>query len=425
MLDQLSVENLVRQQIALEVGRKIDDLTGDRAWLEAMESHITQYVQDRITARFANIETVPDLIQAVKNSVINLIDQGRIPGIKDYVDQVKIQQAVDHGVEAFVSTVLDNLSMDATWIQKIQNLVDQRATDRVLARLSDIDLNTVFAAEIDRSLARWKTELQNDFSSRGIKDISSSDQMTVSDQGVDCLGTVTSTDAVVHGSLVTKNLVVTGVINTDNSSWDELASKIAEEAFSQTSESWKQSMVQEILDLARQQGIDFQNVNIGGSPVIENGTLSDQITRSSLTQIGHLQDLVVKGHSRLNDTLDVSSRRVGINTGTPDMALSVWDEEVAISLGKLSKQQAFMGTSRASSLTIGVNRKPAIEIDLDLLTTVQGLRIQRHRMSFAAEVPGTSGTRGDIVFNNDPKPNSAFAWVCLGGFKWQALRSAA
>lgn len=424
MLDELSVENLVRQQIALEVNRRVEQAVADLHWLKDLESRIIQHVQDRITARFASIETVPDLIQAVKNSVINLIDQGRIPGVGDYVDPVKLQQAVDHGVENFVSTVIDNLSLDADWLTKIQNQVDQHVTQRVLERLSDKDLNLIFAAEIDRSMTRWKSDLQKDFQSTGINDSATTTRFTVTDPIIQCDTSLSAPDMVVAGTLTTNNLIVKGVINTDNASWNELVGKIAEEAFAQTTEAWKSDLVEQVLDLAKDKNIDFKSVSIRGRSLIEDGVLCEYVTKSSLNKVGNLESLTVDGHGKIYDTLNVSRQRVGINTDTPDMALTVWDEEVSISLGKLAKQQAYIGAARMSNLVLGVNRKAAIEIDTDLLTTVQGLRIQRHRMSFAPEVPGTSGTRGDIVFNSDPKPNTAFAWVCLGGFKWQPLRSA-
>jgi hypothetical protein len=118
------------------------------------------------------------------------------------------------------------------------------------------------------------------------------------------------------------------------------------------------------------------------------------------------------------------SRRIGINTRDPEMALTVWDEEVCVLAGKLSQDLAYIGTGRRQSLALGVNRKHHIMIDVDGLITVQQLRIDRWKIGHAAQVPGYSGTRGDFVLNHDPKPEAPFAWICLGGFKWQPLRSA-
>ena len=47
-----------------------------------------------------------------------------------------------------------------------------------------------------------------------------------------------------------------------------------------------------------------------------------------------------------------------------------------------------------------------------------------HKISHDTQVPGWSGTRGDMVFNASPGPDRVFAWVCLGAYKWQVLKSA-
>ena len=105
------------------------------------------------------------------------------------------------------------------------------------------------------------------------------------------------------------------------------------------------------------------------------------------------------------------------------MALSVWDEEIALVAGKLKQNHAYLGTARSQNFSLGVARKPYLEIDTDGLTTVKNFRIDRHRISFATQVPGYSGTRGDLVFNSDPNDGQPFAWVCLGTFRWQPLKA--
>ena len=47
-----------------------------------------------------------------------------------------------------------------------------------------------------------------------------------------------------------------------------------------------------------------------------------------------------------------------------------------------------------------------------------------HRISHDSQVPGWSGTRGDLVFNTSPGADRVFAWVCLGAHRWQTLKSA-
>ena len=124
----------------------------------------------------------------------------------------------------------------------------------------------------------------------------------------------------------------------------------------------------------------------------------------------------------LNETVNVIRKRVGVNTEEPEMAISVWDEEVCVSVGKYKNQQAYIGTNRNHAVSIGVNKEPQITLDTEGLTTVKKIRVGQHRIGHASEVPGWSGTRGDIMFNSNPTPGSAFGWVCLGAFKWKALK---
>jgi hypothetical protein len=107
------------------------------------------------------------------------------------------------------------------------------------------------------------------------------------------------------------------------------------------------------------------------------------------------------------------------------MALSVWDEEINLGLGKLSQNQAFIGTNRLQSLAIGVNRTPMLEIDDKGMTTIKQLRVGRNRIAFEPSLPGYSGTKGDIVINSDFKADGVFAWICLGAFRWQPIKTTA
>jgi hypothetical protein len=142
-----------------------------------------------------------------------------------------------------------------------------------------------------------------------------------------------------------------------------------------------------------------------------------------LQKLGRLEDLVVLGETSLNETVTVVKQRLGVNTEQPDSALNVWDEEVSVSIGKYKNQEAFIGTNRNQTLNIGVNKLPHITIGTDGITSVNKLRVAQHMIGHGTTVPNYSGTKGDIVFNADPMPGGAFAWVCLGNFKWKTLRA--
>jgi hypothetical protein len=230
--------------------------------------------------------------------------------------------------------------------------------------------------------------------------------------------------ASVQGSLTVQDLAVLGTVNVDNTSWHAVADHASDLALEKLTPSWREELVQQVLDLARTQGIDFDAVTMCGEPIVSGGVLNPNIRNSSLESVGVLQNLTATGTVKLGNTVTILPRRLGINTMEPEMALSVWDEEVSVVAGKLSQDRAYIGTGRRQGLAFGIDRKVALEIESSGVVAVKQLRVDRWIIGHDKELQGYSGTRGDIIFNHDPKPESPFAWICLGGFRWQPLKSA-
>lgn len=346
------------------------------------------------------------------------------------VIEKQIKLAVDRSMESYVEKTITSLTLDPAWLFKIENLINQNFMRRFDEKISQVDIATLIAQHIDAGINRFQDKFKQDFKTRGFADFADKNELTISNDIVTVQSTLLTRDLSVEsaarfkGSVDIQDLTVRGIINTDNESWDGIAVKASDKVLSNLTDEWKSELVQQVLDAAKTSGIDFQSIRVNGDLLVSDNTLSDKITESSIQTTGVLKNLTVSGHVELNNTVTVNQRRVGINTTDPEMALSVWDEEVSLIAGKLAPQKAFVGTSRMTGLSLGINRVPQIEIDLDGLTTIKKLRIGQHRISHESQVPGYSGTKGDIVFNADPRPGSAFAWVCLGGFKWQSLKSA-
>jgi hypothetical protein len=429
MIDNTSLESLIEQQIKVVVEQRVQSMLEQTDWFDSIEQRVVKYTQDRIVSRFANISTVPDLISTVESSVEKLFEQGRIPDIANFVNLDKINSTIDISVQKFIDKAIDNLVIDTNWINKIEILVNQNMSDKLDRHLREIDLNSLLVSTIDSGIERWQDRLLKNFSTNGIKDLASKQQLTIMDDVVVVESELVSNnlevlqDLKVRGIIVTKDLVVTGKINVDNTSWNELSENISQRALNKMTDQWRQGLIAQVLEQAKNDGIEFETVLIGGIPLIKDGTLNSVVKHANFETIGTLDKLQVRGTTILNNTMHVHNSRIGINTDSPEMALSVWDEEVAIVAGKLSKQQGFIGTARSQNLAIGVNRVPQIEIDVDGLTTIKKLRVGRHTISHGTEVPGYSGTRGDLVLNTNPVSGSPFAWVCLGSFQWQALKS--
>ena len=224
---------------------------------------------------------------------------------------------------------------------------------------------------------------------------------------------------------VIQDLVVKGSVNIDNPSWNLLAEGISEKTINKLSDEWKTVLTAQVAEQIQANGVDFDSVKINGETLVSGNTLAKSITDTNIRSVGVLTTLTVAGESIFNNqTLAVLNKRIGVNTVSPEMALSVWDEEVSIVIGKNKANEAYIGTNRAQGVAIGVNRQPQIEITADGLTRIRQLQVGLHRIAHATQVPGYSGTKGDIVFNSDPNDSSVFAWVCIGGHRWKTLKSA-
>lgn len=112
MLDAQQLAQLVEQEIRTAVAQQVQQAVSQTAWIEDLERQIVGFVQDRITARFSNIGTLPDLVATVEQRVGEMFANGFVPDLANYVDQPRIRQAVDLGVEKFVERTIENLSVD-------------------------------------------------------------------------------------------------------------------------------------------------------------------------------------------------------------------------------------------------------------------------------------------------------------------------
>jgi len=135
---------------------------------------------------------------------------------------------------------------------------------------------------------------------------------------------------------------------------------------------------------------------------------------------GQLKELEVSGEASLSDVLYTTpgNRRVGINTMDPSDALTVWDNEAEVVIGKHKAQEGYIGTRRRQDLNIGANNKVGIVVRSDGSVVVDKLVLCDKAISTSNSIPGTAAKRGDIVLNTQPEVGKYIGWVCLDGIRW-------
>jgi hypothetical protein len=327
-------------------------------------------------------------------------------------------------VQDNILTAIQSLGRDPAWIEKIERMVNQAMVQRVVAGLSSIDVNGTIRQRVDENMSDLSNSVIQKLQTPGIQDHAQQLELTVMDENVVVENCLTANNLEVVTSAKIKELTVTGSINTDNRAWQTLSDHISDKTLKRLTTEWRDSLINDVESKIREHGIDFSQVQIDGVRVVAGDTLSRKITNSNLQSVGLLKELKVVGEAHIYNTVSVLNKRLGINTQEPEMALSVWDEEVSILAGKFKDKAAYLGTGRAQNLVLGVNRTPAVEIDIDGTTAIKKLRVGVHRISHGTEVPNYAGTKGDVVFNANPTVNdNVFAWQCLGGYKWKLIKA--
>jgi len=335
------------------------------------------------------------------------------------IDPAVIQNLIDQAVQENILTAVENLSSDPAWLSRIEHMINQTVVQETITRLSAIDLNPAIKQCVDESMLQFQQTILQKFASTGIVDQATTCQLTVTDDAVTMVNNLN-----IAKTATVQDLIVKGTINTDNPSWQNLIEGIGQKTLDLMTKDWTDGLVLQVSEQIQKNGITFDQITVGDQKLIDGNRLSSSITDTAIESVGVLKKLTVAGEAHINETFSVVNQRVGVNTTEPEMALSVWDEEVSVVIGKNKAKQAYVGTNRDQGLAIGVNRIPQIEIDADGLTCIKKLQVGVHRIGHDVKVPGWSGTRGDIVFNASPGDDAVFAWVCLGAFKWKALRSA-
>ena len=305
-------------------------------------------------------------------------------------------------LEASVHKHLEAKFSDASFLNKLSNLINQAAANKI----AKLDVSHIVDQKVDEY---FKSSIINQ---------SSRPQLTITDDYVVNENEFISTDVTVERNLDVKgNLSLRGRVNVDNPSWNELKQHIKDSVVAEIGDQSRTDLIQDVKKSVFMEGVAIENALVDGEPLINIDTLAGKITESKLKSLGILRELDVKGTTTLNNnTLNVLNTRVGINTEKPTMALELWDQEVSMSMGKVNKNTGFVGLAGKGDLHIGINQQGDIRINEDGLVRINKLKIGRNNISWADRVPGHKGLKGDIVFNSGG--NDATGWRCTGGFNW-------
>jgi hypothetical protein len=416
LIDTSAIEALVKDKVAETIISEVNQLLQNPTeLLDVIRRDATALLVKQLASQCNNIDDIETRVAIHSDRILEKrIDSNMIRDM--------VYEHVKAPIEAEVNELLEsNIN--------ISNIIEAQVVNMFAKRLSvkfdNIDIDTMVDDKVN---ALFNVHIQT---TKGISNTANQTELSVMDDivvvenellvnRINSPGGIT-TDSNLH---VKGNVIIEGFINTDGKGWDSLSEKIEKNVLDKFEIQAIQRLGSAVLEYAKTDGIDFSSITVNGKKLINESGLEKTIVNSNLQSLGQLNNLNVKGEAEVNDTLFVVNNRIGINTAEPSMALSVWDEEVSIVVGKLKEQHAFIGTSGAQTLSIGNNKRSDITVHVDGLVSIGMLRIGQNRLKYETDLPGYQGVKGDITFNTDvSKENLVFAWVCLGGHKWLPLKA--
>ena len=302
------------------------------------------------------------------------------------------------------------------------------------------------------------------FQSIGIRDDSSRLVVVVDDNGI--LTDNIDVENIVGDTTVTGNLTVDGDLKVSKLHVDELTADVRMErssplefTASNTDDVYQKGMIwrndgptkQFVLRsgpdrLWSSEPIDLQRDGyyaIDQVSVLSMDELGPTVTRSSLTQVGVLNNLNVQGNFNIDQYVfwNGDYMRFGIGTETPNGTFGIVQDDAEFiidtegktaTLGTYSTADLNVITDNAVRISVSSTGKITLGADSESKTNVKGklgvnvnnptadietagpVSFEGKRFEVGANEPTNGSYRiGDIVWNSNPKPTGFVGWICV------------
>ena len=391
-------------------------------------------------------------VQAVIKEQVSKRVQEELIGIDvSKLADATLKSVLSDKIDVTINNIINNLlregSMMAMLKDKLDKILQDKIDDAVRIRLAGMVSNVDLGTEISKQIAgyvggkmsagdlprglipadaiNWKGHaisgdiisggVINDFSSNGIQDIASAIELTVMDGMVVIESNMVADQISVNSASefksslnVAGDLRVGGNLILLNSSFNQQVAALVDDRLT--------------AEKSKPIDIDFTPVMSDGKEVLTANKLGPSVVFSNLRKVGNLQDLNVIGPMIASDTLHVIDGMVGINTDAPVGALTIWDEDTELTIRKHKSKTVYLGTTRDCDLVIGTAGNPALSVRRDSSVAVNSLAIGSISIVVSDKIPEQQGKPGDLVIMADPKSDQPWAYQCLGGNTWAALK---
>jgi hypothetical protein len=183
---------------------------------------------------------------------------------------------------------------------------------------------------------------------------------------------------------------------------------------------------------------------IGNSSVLSKNELGSSVRLSSLVKVGTLQNLRTQGNLVIDDYIywNSNEERFGIGTDTPNATFSVVSlesefivdvENQASRIGNFTTDNLEIITDNTARITVSASGSIKLGSDVESKVSVPGklgvgianpptdasittagpIRFEGKKFEVGDREPQSGVySKGDIVWNSDPRPTAFVGWVC-------------
>jgi hypothetical protein len=398
-----SITEKVLEQVQHQAQNIVADAVNQRIQTLVDNNYISKAIDERINVAVAQYkpdmtvidQTVQQVVAQVGNGVVADMNDKMIRSINEKVSEIDLPALI-------TSHISSRLNEERSYYAFPDKSINAAAIDITNLKISG---NNIVGGVI-----------QN-FGSTGIDDQSTGCKVTILDQGTVFENTLYAPKIEIKGgAIIDGDLDIQGRF-VNSSAYQQLVADVSTVTHTTMTDDILKQHQNLIFERIQSEGIDLNKVTFNGKVLVNDDRLVG-VVNSQLRTVGVLQDLQTRGETFLSETLYSSSRRVGINTMDPKTALSVWDEEVEISIGKTQKGVGRIASERDCALVLSSNNQNNITLKPDGTTIVKNLQLNNMTFTTSQNPPSHNAQKGAVVFNENPSLGGPIGWVSLGDARW-------
>ena len=392
-----SIKVDIEQQLGTLLQAKLKDIDIPSVVSGSTAARVDAYLE-------SSNDWVKDLNQNIVDNIVNRVTE---------TANQKIEQDIQQTISTYAQTNINDIALQA-----YENVIKEKLRGiAVPARSIPVSSLNFSAGKISGD--EISGGIINKFGSTGIEDQATECQITVLDQHTIFENTLVAQGLTVKGTTTLEgDLIIRGVIPVDSPVFERLVEHSKNKVVSEIDQTLFTGYSDLVFERIQTDGIDLSKITMNGKEVIRGNQLMPAVTESGLQKLGTLKNLEVSGEALLSESLYATKKRVGINTIDPSAALTIWDEEVELAIGKRNKDTVWINTPRSQRVILSSNGKENLVLDTDGSVQTNDFRLGTQSFSSAQQAPHYESTKGTVVFNANPSLGGPLGWVCLGGARW-------